>query len=392
MRQKTDLGRQILELVARKAVTIPPAPEVALRLQELVASRQFDVGHLARLVGTEQALMAAVLRAANSAAVRGLAPITVLSDAVGRLGTAELCRIAIATTLGQVAGRDGALSELRRLVWRRGLTSAIFCKILGERRGMKAEELFTCGLLHDFGWIAGIVCLERLLAKLPDEPERTADEWLDLIDGFHLQLGAMVATAWKLSPVLSAVMTSHHDPHGADGHRATIDIVATSDRLVALLEAKPFISPADVALVPGVRAEEAELLAHVISDVPVLVANLLDAAPETAAGIYSKVSKPMTLLGAVKPTQLPGTWLRQGGTIPVSVVAMAADGLVVQLGERPKENYLMKLRVDTPAGPLEVCGNAVLSTSEANEHRAEVRLFAVGGKAQDAWNELYSRN
>jgi hypothetical protein len=51
MRQKTDLGPLIVDLIARKAVAIPPAPEVALRLQELVASRHFDVGHLARWRG-----------------------------------------------------------------------------------------------------------------------------------------------------------------------------------------------------------------------------------------------------------------------------------------------------------------------------------------------------
>jgi hypothetical protein len=168
-------------------------------------------------------------------------------------------------------------------------------------------------------------------------------------------------------------------------------VTAASDAVVDLLEDQPWITGADLARVPGLRPDELSALAQMIPQVPPLVANLLEAEPETPSATPSKVFRPLSSLrGAIKPMQFPGTWLRPGGSTPVTVMGIAADGLVIELGERPKENYLMKLRLEAPEGALELCGNAVLSTPRGPQHRTEVRVFALGGKVKETFSRMYS--
>ena len=56
-------------------------------------------------------------------ALRGIAPVITVSEAITRLGAEELSRVALAVTLGSVASSHGPLAELRRSTWRQASDS-----------------------------------------------------------------------------------------------------------------------------------------------------------------------------------------------------------------------------------------------------------------------------
>ena len=64
---EVDLDSAIQDLVARDAVEIPPYPAVAMKIERLVGGGDFGLDELARLVASDQALAADVLRCGNSA-------------------------------------------------------------------------------------------------------------------------------------------------------------------------------------------------------------------------------------------------------------------------------------------------------------------------------------
>ena len=83
-----DLEAAIRALIERDAVTIPPYPGVAMRLQQLVQTGNYGMNDLAKVAMTDPVVTGYLLRASNSAAYRGASAITSVADAVMRIGGA----------------------------------------------------------------------------------------------------------------------------------------------------------------------------------------------------------------------------------------------------------------------------------------------------------------
>src|SRR5215213_190460 len=110
----SDLDNALRDLIQRDVVPVPPYPAVAMRLQQLVAKGEYGSYDVAKIAVTDPVVTGYLLRAANAAAVRGTVKVASVSDAVGRLGAAEVVRIALAVSLGAEASRRGGLAPLRR--------------------------------------------------------------------------------------------------------------------------------------------------------------------------------------------------------------------------------------------------------------------------------------
>ena len=168
MEDAKDLETLVVDLIKRDNVNIPPYPVVAMRLQRLVGEEDFGMGDLQRVIGGDPVLAATVLRYANSAAFRGVTPTSTLESAITRIGANEVCKIAIATSIGAHAIVTGCLSSLRRRYWRIAMTSAMLCRALAYWRKSNPEEAFICGLLHDFGQVVATACFEEVIARTRD--------------------------------------------------------------------------------------------------------------------------------------------------------------------------------------------------------------------------------
>ena len=125
MEDAKDLEALVVDLIKRDNVNIPPYPVVAMRLQRLVGEEDFGMGDLQRVIGGDPVLAATILRYANSAAFRGVTPTSTLEAAITRIGANEVCKIAIATSIGAHAIVTGCLSSLRRRYWRIAMTCAM---------------------------------------------------------------------------------------------------------------------------------------------------------------------------------------------------------------------------------------------------------------------------
>ena len=256
------------EQVSRGTVRVPPYPATALRLQAVLA-REYDVKELVEAMRTDPVFSGNLLRLANSPLYRRGTEVTAIAAAVARVGSRELTRLAMASAMGQVASRAGALRPLRQRVWRQSVASALISETLARRRGGDPAEAFVAGLLHDVGKLMVLAAIEDLLHRGPSsEPIGT---WEALVERCHVKLGGLLAERWQLPGVLGAVIVTHHDPIQTAGP-LTLTVIH-ADAVVALLEQHPSVDAAMLAQL-GLEAADVEVVLEIIPAIPAFMASL----------------------------------------------------------------------------------------------------------------------
>ncbi len=388
----TQIRPFIADVIARNAVSIPPYPANAMRLRSLVGSGTFGLTDLARIVKEDQVLAAAILRAANSAMFRRAEPITTLDRAVSQLGADEVCRVALAASLGKIAGGQGPLAQLRRTAWRHALTSAICAGHLGYRRNLSSETGFVCALLHDFGRVIAVAALEEVLRSQKIADAMPIQEWEVLVDEVHIDLGLLMGARWKLSDVILECIGCHHEPENAKQHRAFVDVIVSCDKIVQVMEDCPYLLPHDLEQLSGITAREAHALMDALPLIPAYLTRLAEAIPEQGLPVPSQVDKPSSVLEAGRRhVQWPGAWVRSNGDTACQLQFVTADGLSLTCSLPLPEGGVARVRVGEGADAVEVSGRILLTAAHGNQHRSEIRLFVIPGTGKAAWENLYQR-
>ncbi|MEW5738139.1 MAG: HDOD domain-containing protein [Myxococcota bacterium] len=269
-----DLDAEIVSLMKQNAVRVPPYPAAALKLQALLSRAEHSLDEVVDVVKSDPTLAAAVLRVANSVYFRRGQPATTLKAAVQRVGEKELGRLAMAAGLAHTALKSGPLAELRRGVWHQALTSAVVCEVLARATGGAADEAFVLGLLHDVGKLVALGTLEQILQRHPKEPHRTAAEWGQVVERYHVELGLVLAARWGLPEVVSDAISQHHASTPVGPFASQVELVAAGDVLVALLEAGVSVTEESLRVVSWLgTSEQRREVALAVADAPAVVAS-----------------------------------------------------------------------------------------------------------------------
>jgi HD-like signal output (HDOD) protein len=394
MEDAKDLEALVVDLIKRDNVNIPPYPVVAMRLQKLVGEEDYSMGDLQRVIGGDPVLAATVLRYANSAAFRGVTPTSTLEAAITRIGANEVCKIAIATSVGAHAIVTGCLSSLRRRYWRISMTCAMLCRALAYWRKNNPEEAFICGLLHDFGQVVATACFEEVIARTRDArilPEAT---WAACVDRFHIELGLVTAARWNLPPLLMGVISSHHNPESDPDHRTMIDIVNACDAVANLLDMETAPTSESLANLGVLLPGEAEYVMSVLPKIATAVASLDETTPGKDTGIFrvgSRVLAPHTMLSEpTKQASYKLQILRSTGNADYEALYFAKDGVGFSGASKLRENSMIRLRVETPKDPIEILAVIVHCSTEGSVHRMEAKLFAAEANVLRTWLGFYA--
>ncbi|HEY4055537.1 MAG TPA: HDOD domain-containing protein [Kofleriaceae bacterium] len=262
VRSLADYTAQITQQLRTAEPRIPPYPAVAGALDKL-RSDGASLTEVTKIVASDASLAAAVLRRASAAAMRVQGALT-LEAAISRLGISEIVQLVLATGFGASAMKPGPLAVLRRDMWRRSVLSATFCKELAHKRGVDPEQAFLSGLLHDFGAVIVIACIEAH----GDVPKMPEDSWRRLIESLHVEIGMIVAARWKLPEAISDTIAHHTAPMaGPKATRALVELVALTDRINDVLERGTDGDAATLLQVTGLAPDEREKIARAMPKV-----------------------------------------------------------------------------------------------------------------------------
>jgi len=388
-RDEPDLDAAIVDLVSRGAVKVPPYPAVAMRVNELVRRDDFGLDELAKLVSSDQALTADTLRAANSAFYSRGTPVASVSGAISRIGAKEVVRLALASGLGVHARAPGPLAALKRRVWLEALGSAALAQELAKGRAVSPEEAFVCGLLHDFGKMIGIACVEEIVREHRGFRPRPLEEWVAVVDRYHVELGLVLAAQWELPAVVSDVVSRHHADDGAGAvEPRLVELVAATDEVVALISGRTWITREDLGAVSALDAPECELVFRVLERLPAFIASFEGAgtAPAEEPSLIEAESADHFLSGPT-PVAFGVTVVVNRETRTYRAMGIATTNLMVTGAKPLPENVLMELKVaSTP--PLTCWATAKLSWPEGEGHTVLLQPFALNGPAQAIWKDL----
>jgi len=394
MEDAKDLEALVVDLIKRDNVNIPPYPVVAMRLQRLVGEENYGMGDLQRVIGGDPVLAATILRYANSAAFRGVTPTSTLESAVTRIGANEVCKIAIATSIGAHAIVTGCLSSLRRRYWRVSMTSAMLCRALAYWRKSNPEEAFICGLLHDFGQVVATACFEEVIARTRDARVLPESAWAACVERFHVELGLVTAARWNLPPMVIGVISSHHNPESDRDHRSMIDIINACDAIAYLLDAETSPTTESLTALRVLLPGEPEYIMSVLPKIATAVASLDETTPGKDTGIFRVGSRVLTPHSVLSEPTKQATYklqvLRSTGNADYETLYFAKDGVGFTGASKLRENSMVRLRVDSPKNPIEVLGVIAHCATEGNTHRMEAKLFAAEQNILKAWLGFYA--
>ena len=197
---------------------LPPLPNAALRVAELVRDPNTSASTIADAIGYDPALAARILRAANSSLYSRERHVSTLTVAVNMLGARTLYQLAISYAASSLFDRPTRPSVLESELWRHSVFVGLAARAITLRFGLHgSEETFLSGLLHDVGKSLMIQHDPKLyapLAEITNDDDLLAGE-LAVYGLTHPRASALVVNHWGLSPDISDAIMHHHNPDDA---------------------------------------------------------------------------------------------------------------------------------------------------------------------------------
>ncbi len=220
------------EQMISSAPELEALPVVAQRLMAMVRDDRTTMDTIANLLGTDQALAAAVLRYANSARAMPNRRIGSLREAVTRIGQSALSDVLVRACAGPLLDRGLPPYALpRRVAWRHAATASVASTALAKLlRTAGGEGAGVAGLLHDVGkMVLTSVVPEAAAEAVSIARSRHLPVWQaeELVLGFHHgQVGGALLRSWGLPESVVDAVAFHHQHELTSNPLATVVFLA----------------------------------------------------------------------------------------------------------------------------------------------------------------------
>lgn len=235
------------DAVAAKVGDLPPLPQVATRVMELIQHSRTTVKDLEKIIAKDQALTAKVLRISNSAfyGVRG--EISTLSRAIVVLGFNAL-RSVVLTGASEVLHQSAKSGFKDKILWEHSLAVALAARTIAQECHFDGhEEAYVGGLLHDVGKVVLDANLSedyhRVLERVYNERTSFLDAENEIFEFDHTDVGALVVERWNLASGLTEAVRLHHQPMGAEIDPTLCAIISLANSVCVKLGLGPERDP-----------------------------------------------------------------------------------------------------------------------------------------------------
>ena len=196
--------------LSKGRVDLPSFPEVAVRVRRVLSDDKASIDQVVRVVGSEPALAARLLRIANSASMnRSGRTITDLRTAVNRIGYNMVRSASISFAMAQIrnsnklAGLEHHLDEL----WRSSTLTAAFAFVLARGMGrVNPDEGLLAGMMHGIGKL-------YVLTRAAAHPELFADPAIlkEILAEWHPAIGKAILESWEFPEEIAQAVGDQHD-------------------------------------------------------------------------------------------------------------------------------------------------------------------------------------
>ena len=187
---------------------LPAFPEAVIRIQRVLQSPDTKTEDVVRILSSEPALAARLLRMANSAEFRRVDQnITDLRKAVARMGFNMVRSVAVAFAMRQLRRKDtytpAAQAQLEQ-AWNEASRLRPLCFVIAKRfTRLNPDQALLTGLLHVLGRL-------YIIMRSKDAAELSDTEMRQVIEGWHASIGKAILESWGLPETLQHAV-EHQD-------------------------------------------------------------------------------------------------------------------------------------------------------------------------------------
>ena len=230
-----SVGFSFVERLAQdlrdERLELPAFPEAVLRIQRVLQSPETSTDDVVRILSSEPALAARLLRIANSAEFRRAdQDITDLRKAVSRMGFNMVRSVAVAFAMRQLRRKDtyspGAQAQLEQ-AWTDSLEISATCFVMAKRcTKLNPDQALLTGLLHVLGRL-------YIIMRSKDTAELSDAEMCDVIDSWHASIGKAILESWGLPETLQHAVEHQDEYEVAQEGDVTLTDILIAAKLLA---------------------------------------------------------------------------------------------------------------------------------------------------------------
>jgi HD-like signal output (HDOD) protein len=231
-----DFVRDLATELSAGNVDLPSFPEIALRVRRVLADPNSSVDQVVRVVGSEPALAARLLRISNSASLnRSGKSVSDLRTAINRIGHNMVRSASMSFSMAQIrkgnqlAGMEHYLKDL----WERSTLVAASAYVLARTcTRVNPDEALLTGMMHGIGKL-------YVLTRATDHPELfTSDTTLnEIIRDWHASIGKAILENWDFPESMANAVGNQEDFSNQEpGPPDLSDVIAISILMVLYID------------------------------------------------------------------------------------------------------------------------------------------------------------
>ncbi len=193
-------------------------PHIATKVMQMIEDPDVTAADLEKFISVDQVLTAEILKLANSPLYAPRTPIVSLKHAISYLGLANIRSLVLMVAIRSLYAKSPE-KEIMASFWRHSAASAVVARniVLAVRNvKLNAEEMFTMGLLHDFGKVVLFKFFPDKYLRVIEAVQKGAKSFheaeKEVFGLTHADVGAMVLSNWGFPIDIVNAVGSHHKP------------------------------------------------------------------------------------------------------------------------------------------------------------------------------------
>lgn len=205
---------------------LPSFPAVAIRVRRLLADRNTRLDQLVRVVGSEPALAARLLRIANSASLNVSGkPVTEVRTAINRMGYDMVHIASMSFAMAQIRNNKKLLCVKRYLdeLWERSILVAALAFVLARTcTKINPDEAMLAGMMHGIGQM-------YVLTRAADHPGLYDNEGTlrHIVKEWSAEIGKAILENWAFGEGMIQAIANQHDLERVEIEAADLsDVIA----------------------------------------------------------------------------------------------------------------------------------------------------------------------
>jgi len=225
--EKKALQKKALAMIEN----LPSLSTVVGEFLELASKEYFTAKDFEKVLIKDQALVARLLKVANSSFFGSSKEINSVSDAVVLIGMDNMKNIVYAvSSSGLLTKKLKNYSYSDTGFWLHSMAVAITSRVLMEsvhNSPVNAEAVFVAGLVHDIGKLI----MDNFLDAEQGPRKVTLAEERQTLGVDHCKLAEVSLRRWKIPEAIQKAVRHHHDPDPHDEEQFGALVVNMADRL-----------------------------------------------------------------------------------------------------------------------------------------------------------------